>query len=193
MDIRYDEALGRQEKAELVLTTEQKDATARALDVSVSQTAALSKQNRSMTSKILLSTQPPCQTATTAAAFADGSSAEGPQVLSSNDGDDIALLKCLMLAVPPAEGAACTINGRSGRLYAEKGFVPQQEAEEEGGGEWGAVATLPFGEELGSYAVGQGSEAGQDTEVRTDTHSHSFLFTHPVRPALQSLMLTSCT
>lgn len=97
------------------------------------------------------------------AVAADKSFTEASQVLSSNDGDDVALLKCLMPAVPPTEGAACTINGRRGRLYAETGFVAQQQV---GGGDGVAVAELPFGEELGSYAVGHGSEGEKDTEVR---------------------------
>lgn len=83
------------------------------------------------------------------------------QVLSSNGGDDAALLRCLIPAVPPVEGAACTINGRAGRLFAEKGFVPDREVLQKRQGEEDdePVAVLPFGVEVGAYAVG-GNEVG---------------------------------
>lgn len=80
------------------------------------------------------------------------------QVLSSNGGDDAALLRCLLPAVPPVEGAACTVNGRVGRLYAEKGFVAS--GQEQGQGDEEPVAVLPFGVEVGAYAVG-GDEVGK--------------------------------
>lgn len=84
------------------------------------------------------------------------------EVLSSNGGDDAALLRCLMPAVPPVEGAACTINGRAGRLFAEKGFVPDGETQQtgQGGEEDEPVAVLPFGVEVGAYAVGDNKVGG---------------------------------
>ncbi len=68
---------------------------------------------------------------------------------SSNDGDDLALLRCLLPALPPVEGCACRINGKIGWLLPKKGFVSEAEGQ--------AVAaslpmtTLPFGTERASY------------------------------------------
>lgn len=66
-----------------------------------------------------------------------------------------------MPAVPPVEGAACTINGRAGRLYAEKGFMPDGETQQKQQGEEEdePVAVLPFGDEVEAYSVG-GNEVG---------------------------------
>ena len=89
----------------------------------------------------------------------------GPEVvLSSNGGDDVALLRCLLQAVPPIEGAACSINGRQGRLYAEKGFVPSEEvAPQQMDGL--PVASLPFGRELACYPA-PAPRAGRRQEER---------------------------
>lgn len=169
VDINYDEEAGRREKAEMAAHAPLDAAAAddsrvrlrvlvRVYDTNTNE-HFLTKHTRVLF--LLAPLHSLCDQAT-AAATTTTTAAETP-VLSSNGGDDVPLLRCLMPAVPPSEGAACVINGRRGRLYAEKGFVPHAQPEDGGAAE-GTVAALPFGAELGSYTVEEGDE--ESAEVR---------------------------
>ncbi|TFJ84068.1 hypothetical protein NSK_004541 [Nannochloropsis salina CCMP1776] len=57
---------------------------------------------------------------------------ERPPLCSSNGGDDVPLLRCLLPCVPHEEGCACSINGKEGWLLPARGFVSVEEGKAAG-------------------------------------------------------------
>jgi GNAT superfamily N-acetyltransferase len=79
---------------------------------------------------------------------------EAKEISSSNEGDDVPLLRCLLPALTPQEATACAINGKKGWLHPDKGFLSEEEAKTNDGMTLLSsppLVSLPFGQELARY------------------------------------------